>query len=578
MPTRLEKLKKCTSKPDFARLLGVDPVFLTRVVYIRNTEKLYTEFKIKKKNGDDRIISAPDKELKEIQSKLSKLLLDCLDNIRSSLEIDNNFSHGFERKKSIISNAEKHKRKKWILNIDLKNFFDEFNYGRVRGYFLKNNYFSLNENICNLIAKIACYKNKLPQGSPCSPVITNLILLSLDRRLNQICKNSGCTYTRYADDITISTNKSIFPKKIISSYEENSITLGKKFINEIISSGFTLNEKKIRLHGTTHRQEVTGLTVNQFVNVENKYARKVRAMVHSLFTKGEFYLIDKVTQEARLGTVNELTGMLGFIDSLDKYNNKILKNTIKQSNFNIELNKREKIYANFLYFKSFYFNAKPVLLTEGKTDITYLRVALDSLAYKYPDLIGYKENGRNKIRDYKLTFFKNSPKTKYLLNLDGGSSHLKEFLNNFEKKARIYKTSGEINPVIIILDNDSGSGGNNGIFESLMNKLRGKISSKEELRSKKWIWVTQNLYIIFTPLNGKKESSMEDLFDKDTLNIKLGGKVFNRTNSKCTAEQYGKEVFANGVVLKKRKSINFSGFSPIFDAISEIITYHNSSK
>ncbi|WP_230491545.1 hypothetical protein [Providencia alcalifaciens] len=301
-------------------------------------------------------------------------------------------------------------------------------------------------------------------------------------------------------------------------------------------------------------------------------------MVHSLFTKGEFYLIDKVTQEARLGTVNELTGMLGFIDSLDKYNNKILKNTIKQSNFNIELNKREKIYANFLYFKSFYFNAKPVLLTEGKTDITYLRVALDSLAYKYPDLIGYKENGRNNIRDYKLTFFKNSPKTKYLLNLDGGSSHLNEFLNNFEKKARIYKTSGEINPVIIILDNDSGSGGNKGIFENLMNKLRGKISSKEELRSKKWIWVTQNLYIIFTPLNGKKESSMEDLFDKDTLNIKLGGKVFNRTNLKCTAEQYGKEVFANGVVLKKRKSINFSGFSPIFDAISEIITYHNSSK
>ncbi|WP_432323089.1 reverse transcriptase domain-containing protein [Yersinia enterocolitica] len=182
MATRLEKLKECYSKPDFSRLLGVDPVFLTRVIYIRNTDKLYSEFTIKKKNGSDRVISSPDSELKEIQSKLSNLLQDCLENIRESLKLENNLSHGFERKRSIISNAEKHKQKKRVLNLDLSNFFDEFNFGRVRGYFLKNNQFLLNESICNLIAKIACYNNKLPQGSPCSPVITNLILLSLDQR------------------------------------------------------------------------------------------------------------------------------------------------------------------------------------------------------------------------------------------------------------------------------------------------------------------------------------------------------------------------------------------------------------
>lgn len=220
---------------------------MTRVIYIRNTDNLYSQFAIKKKNGSDRIISAPDSELKEIQSKLSDLLQDCLNNLRENLKEDNHFSHGFERNRSIITNAEKHKSKKWVLNIDLCNFFDEFNFGRVRGYFLKNNNFSLNTELSTLIAKIACHQDKLPQGSPCPPVITNLILVSLDRQLSNLCNSAGCTYTRYADDITTSTNKKEFPKGIIRDQDERSITLNNKFLKEITSSGFKINHNKLRL-------------------------------------------------------------------------------------------------------------------------------------------------------------------------------------------------------------------------------------------------------------------------------------------------------------------------------------------
>ncbi|MES0389631.1 retron Ec67 family RNA-directed DNA polymerase/endonuclease, partial [Proteus mirabilis] len=464
----------------------------------------------------------------------------------------------------------------------LSNFFDEFNFGRVRGYFLKNKNFSLDETICNLIAKIACYKNRLPQGSPCSPVITNLILLSLDQRLNKICKSVGCTYTRYADDITISTNKSFFPTKIVTSYDNESIVLNKKFLKEITSSGFSLNEDKIRLHNKTYRQEVTGLTVNQFVNVNAKYARKVRAMTHSLFINGIFHLVDKKTREIRAGTINELAGMLGFIDSLDKHNNKNIRDrTLQYSNKDkkLEHNKREKLYANFLYYKAFYANTRPMIITEGKTDITYLRVALNSLAGSYPSLIEKKLVGSDSICDYKLTFFKNSGKTKYFLNLDGGTGHLKDFLSKFDKKSKQYKGNENMNPVIMILDNDSGSDGSGGIFSILNGKSFPNItSSKDELRNKEWLWVIQNLYIIFTPLNGAKDSSMEDLFDKETLDIKLGNKVFNKTNKPCTENQYGKEAFATGVVLKQRENIDFSGFSLIFNSIVKIIEHYNSIK
>lgn len=572
MTTRLDKLKSCNSKPDLARLLGIDPVFMTRVIYIRNTDNLYSQFTIKKKNGSDRHISAPDPELKEIQSKLSDLLQDCLNNIRENSKEDNNFSHGFERNRSIITNAEKHKSKKWVLNIDLSNFFDEFNFGRVRGYFLKNKTFSLNTELSTLIAKIACHQDKLPQGSPCSPVITNLILLSLDRRLSNLCNRAGCTYTRYADDITISTNKKEFPRNIIKSHNENSIDLNKKFLKEIISSGFQINLNKLRLFDRKCRQEVTGLTVNRFVNVDNKYAKKVRAMAHSLFTKGGYTLTDEKTREQRAGNINELGGMLSFIDYVDKHNNR-LPHATKTS-----LNKRENVYSDFLYYSAFWANPKPTILTEGKTDITYLRVALDSLSANYPNLIGNKKIGNKIVRDYGVKFFKNTTKSKYFLNLDGGASHLKDFIVGYEKKTNAFKAIAEQKPVIIVLDNDSGSGGSNGIFQTLIGKAFPNITlSKDELRNQKWTWVTKNLYLIFTPLNGLNDSSMEDLFHSSVLQTKLGGKVFNRTNAKCKDNEYGKEFFATGVVLKQRKAINFSNFNYIFESITEIID-HNASR
>ncbi|HCQ8180286.1 TPA: RNA-directed DNA polymerase, partial [Morganella morganii] len=260
----------------------------------------------------------------------------------------------------------------------------------------------------------------------------------------------------------------------------------------------------------------------------------------------------------RTGTINELNGMLSFIDFVDKYNNR-LPHAIKPSH-----NKREKVYSDFLYYSTFWANPKPTILTEGKTDITYLRVALDALSENHPNLIGNKKMGNKAVRDYGIKFFKNTSKTKYLLNLDGGTQHLKEFIVAFEKKTGAFKEIVNQKPVIVILDNDSGSGGAKGIFDTLIGKAFPNITlTKDELRNQKWTWVTKNLYIIFTPLNGLKDSSMEDLFHSSVLQKTLGGKVFNRTNNKCKDNEYGKEFFATGVVLKQRKTIDFSKFNYI---------------
>ncbi|WP_231293128.1 reverse transcriptase domain-containing protein [Serratia symbiotica] len=268
--TKLELLKKAKTKPDLAKLLGIKSSALTYCLYVIKPESQYKKFSIPKKNGGERFIHAPSGMLKTVQSSLSVLLLDCLDEImisrfpnselakqkaknsrvlkikcESSQSKQPSLSHGFQRKRSIITNAMMHLGKKNVLNLDLENFFGSFNFGRVRGFFIKNKDFLLNPEIATVIAKIACYKNELPQGSPCSPVITNLITNSLNIRLAKIASKESLTYTRYADDITFSTRKADFPSTIAKKVNNNYI-IGKKVRSETNRSGFVINEAKTR--------------------------------------------------------------------------------------------------------------------------------------------------------------------------------------------------------------------------------------------------------------------------------------------------------------------------------------------
>lgn len=339
---KLEKLKKITTKPELAQLLGIKSTILTHTLYISDPDSRYYQFTIPKKNGGERIIHAPNDKLKSIQSHLSNLLLDCSDEInykkyptseRSILSAKHSkvlkvkcnsasvkqpsLSHGFERSRSIITNAMMHIGKKNVLNIDLENFFQSFNFGRVRGFFIKNKNFELDPHIATVIAQIACHNNGLPQGSPCSPVITNLITHSLDIKLASLAAKHSCFYTRYADDITFSTREKMFPPQIMR--EDKGIYLtGKRLRSEIKRAGFTINTKKTRIQYKDSRQDVTGLIVNQKPNTKKEYWRTVRAQCNTLFKTGTF--TKKVDGMIVEGNINELEGQLNFIDQLDHYN------------------------------------------------------------------------------------------------------------------------------------------------------------------------------------------------------------------------------------------------------------------
>jgi RNA-directed DNA polymerase len=136
--------------------------------------------------------------------------------------------------------------------------------------------YSCTKEVARVLAQICCHDNQLPQGAPTSPIILNMICAKLDSQLQRLAKKYQCIYTRYADDITLSTSRSRFsPHLIWFSKEAEKSVLGDDLKNIIEESGFLVNESKIRLQTSYKHQEVTGIIVNEKLNIK----RKVRIQV-----------------------------------------------------------------------------------------------------------------------------------------------------------------------------------------------------------------------------------------------------------------------------------------------------------
>lgn len=261
---------------DICELLNVSQNQLKYILFVRRYN--YIEFSIKKKNGGYRKINAPRKDLKQLQRRL----LDILCNVYEFKECQ----QGFMKNKSIITNAQKHIDANYILNIDLKDFFDTINFGRVRGLFLGTP-FNFNNEVATILAKIVTTNNRLPQGAPTSPIISNMICYILDNNIEKYCKNYNCNYTRYADDITISTRSYRFPKQIARKDLNNNIILGNRLIKIIEEeAGFIINKSKTKFSEKMQRQEVTGIIINEKINIKRIYIRNLRAMLHNCKKNG----------------------------------------------------------------------------------------------------------------------------------------------------------------------------------------------------------------------------------------------------------------------------------------------------
>ncbi len=224
-------------------------------------QKHYRIFSISKSNGSKRTIQAPNQRLKQVQRKI-------LDQLLQYIPL-NDHAEGFRRKRSILSNAARHVNKKVVLKLDIKDFFPSIDYQRVLGMFLHLGY---PRQVAILLSSLTTYKQMLPTGAPTSPVIANIICRKLDKRLVNLGKKTGFSYSRYADDMTLSGNEEHVVKMI-------------PFFKEIIrEEGFAVNEPKLRILRRGKRQSVTGVVVNQHPNISRNKRKTLRAILHNCRT------------------------------------------------------------------------------------------------------------------------------------------------------------------------------------------------------------------------------------------------------------------------------------------------------
>jgi len=228
---------------------------------IKEKDKHYSIFHIPKKSGGTRIIENPSRELKTIQREI-------LDSILKTFPVDKN-CHGFVDKRGIITNAQSHVGAVCVINIDLKDFFHTVTKDMVIREL------SRFTDTPHAIAELITYKERLPMGAPTSPYMSNICTVILDRKLGGLAKKHNAVYTRYADDLTFSSKTNNDLHKIIP-----------KVHSFIKGEGFVLNYNKTKVTRRGGRMMVTGICVNDRLNVPRKIVKNFRAEVHQTRLSG----------------------------------------------------------------------------------------------------------------------------------------------------------------------------------------------------------------------------------------------------------------------------------------------------
>lgn len=237
----------------------------------------YVFFTMAKKSGGVRRLSAPHRDLAAVQRLI-------LEGVLAKLPLHGD-AHGFVPGRSSLTNAQPHVGARFVLNLDLKDFFPSIGFPRIRGILAATGFSPCAATILALLCTesprqelglagqrlfVATGPRALPQGACTSPALANLTARFLDARLAGLAKAWGWTYTRYADDLTFSSGAA----------EADIGRMLTAVRNVVGDEGFTVNEAKTRVLRRSQAQEVTGLVVNERPKAPRQLIRRIRAILH----------------------------------------------------------------------------------------------------------------------------------------------------------------------------------------------------------------------------------------------------------------------------------------------------------
>lgn len=387
----------------------------------------------------------------------------------------------------------------------------------------------------------------------------------MDQIILKVCSKYRLDYTRYADDLTFSTNVRSF------------LTNKEQFLNDISrvikKSGFTINDSKTTFKDNRNRQMVTGLVVNDKISVPVEFYKNTRAMVHR-YLLGQEIMID-----GSPGTVKQLEGRLNYINDVCRYNN-----TIDAQKHNAKtLSAREKVYQSFLMQKHIVDLEKPTILSEGKTDIRILKAVLKSLKHQ-------PSHGMFQIPD--IRFFNRTSLHQYYLNISksGGSisggffdlivterEYRNKFFGNNLKPDYMSDRRIPKQPIILLFDNERDKDKPLRKALKACHKVYHNIEINDlqkNLDEQSWTYYQVNIYIATLPppieLESLSDFEIEDLLQGELKKLKKEGKTINRSGDTKGKNYISKNKFST-FILENYEKVDFGHFLPLINVFNQII-------
>lgn len=317
-------LPKLDDVDALAKALGLTVAKLRWLAYHRDVDSgtHYKRWHVPKRDGSQRLISAPKPDLKAVQRWIAH-------EITEHLPV-HGAAHGFLTGRSILTNARVHANPRIVVKLDIKDFYPTVTWRRVKGLLRRA---GLGEQVATLLALlsteapreevdthgrtyyVATGPRSLPQGAPTSPSISNAVCLRMDARLSGLAKKLGCHYTRYADDLTFSWHGDA--KADIGNLMHAVAAIVK-------AEGFAIHPKKTRVMRTGSRQAVTGLVVNHAPEgrpVARVPRKRIRDLESAIFNR----------EKGRSGkgeSLEQLKGLAAFIMMADREKGRVLMERI----------------------------------------------------------------------------------------------------------------------------------------------------------------------------------------------------------------------------------------------------------
>lgn len=279
--------------------LKLDRYYIERI--ISKADLSYRDYSISKKNGGVRFVAQPSAELKTLQYWVCYSILNKLPISRAAFA----YKHG----DSIKKHAFFHRKSKHILHTDITSFFPSIHLCHLKGIFENHleAFIDINlecEKAIEQIGKICFRENHLCIGAVSSPIISNIIMEPIDYEIIEYCESNGLLYSRYADDMYISSD----------SYIDSSVLT---FIESALQKhNFEINKDKTRFYSPKYRRKITGLilTNESKISIGLKRRNQIKAMIYKKIVHNE-------------GDPNQILGYLSFLKDIEPntYDNLIIK-------------------------------------------------------------------------------------------------------------------------------------------------------------------------------------------------------------------------------------------------------------